>query len=68
MLEILSQSPQDTLTATVYVPESLKGDTLRVPLSISYYNAHGDSHTVDKIVDFYIKGLIDLSVYGIKGN
>ena len=53
------------LTATVYVPESLKGDTLRVPLSISYYNAHGDSHTVDKIVDFYIKGLIDLSVYGV---
>ena len=53
------------LTATVYVPESLKGDTLRVPLSISYFNAHGDSHTVDKIVDFYIKGLIDLSVYGI---
>jgi len=53
------------LTATVYVPENLKGDTLRVPLSISYYNAHGDSHTVDKIVDFYIKGLIDLSVYGI---
>lgn len=54
------------LTATVYVPENLKGDTLRVPLSISYYNAHGDSHTVDRIVDFYIKGLIDLSVYGIR--
>ena len=53
------------LTATVYVPENLKGDTLRIPLSISYYNAHGDSHTVDKIVDFYIKGLIDLSVYGV---
>ncbi|MDH3610219.1 MAG: hypothetical protein OEM79_00505 [Nitrosopumilus sp.] len=53
------------LTATVYVPENLKGDTLRIPLSISYYNAHGDSHIVDKIVDFYIKGLIDLSVYGI---
>ncbi|MDH3676811.1 MAG: hypothetical protein OEQ12_00725 [Nitrosopumilus sp.] len=53
------------LTATVYVPENLKGDTLRVPLSISYYNSHGDSHTIDKIVDFYIKGLIDLSVYGV---
>jgi hypothetical protein len=53
------------LTATVYVPENLKGDTLRIPLSISYYNAHGDLHTVDKIVDFYIKGLIDLSVYGV---
>ena len=53
------------LTATVYVPESLKGDTLRIPLSISYYNAHGDQQTINKIVDFYIKGLIDLSVYGI---
>jgi hypothetical protein len=38
---------------------------LRIPLSISYYNAHGDQHTIDKIVDFYIKGLIDLSIYGI---
>jgi hypothetical protein len=54
------------LTATVYVPENLKGDTLRIPLSISYYNAHGVSQTIDKIVDFYIKGLIDLTVYGIK--
>jgi hypothetical protein len=53
------------LTATVYVPENLKGDTLRIPLTIKYYNAHGDQHSVDKIVDFYIKGLIDLSVYGI---
>ncbi len=54
------------LTATVYVPENLKGDTLRIPLSISYYNAHGDLHTIDKIVDFYIKGLIDLSIYGVR--
>jgi hypothetical protein len=54
------------LTATVYVPENLKGDTLRIPLSISYYNTHGDLHTIDKIVDFYIKGFIDLSVYGIR--
>ncbi len=53
------------LTATVYVPENLKGDTLRIPMTIQYYNAHGVQHSVDKIVDFYIKGLIDLSVYGI---
>ncbi len=53
------------LTATIYIPENLKGDTLRIPLSITYYNAHGDQHTVDKIVDFYIKGFIDLSIYGI---
>ncbi len=53
------------LTATVYVPESLKGETLRIPLTIKYYNTHGDLQSVDKIVDFYIKGLIDLSIYGI---
>lgn len=53
------------LTATVYVPESLKEDTLRIPLSIKYYNAHGDLQTVSKIVDFYIKGLIDLTIYDI---
>jgi len=53
------------LTATVYVPESLKGDTLRIPLSISYYNAHGDKEVISKIVDFYIKGLIDLSVFNV---
>ncbi len=53
------------LTATVYVPEGLKGDTLRIPLSISYYNAHGDLKTISKIVDFYIKGLIDLRVFNV---
>ena len=53
------------LTATVYVPEGLKGDTLRIPLSISYYNAHGDQQTISKIVDFYIKGLIDLRIFNV---
>ena len=53
------------LTATVYVPEGLKGDTLRIPLLISYYNAHGDKHEISKIVDFYIKGLIDLRVFNV---
>jgi len=53
------------LTATVYVPESLKGDTLRIPLSISYYNTHGDLHEISKIVDFYIKGLIDLTIFNV---
>lgn len=53
------------LTATVYVPEGLRGDTLRIPLLISYYNAHGDKHEISKIVDFYIKGLIDLRVFNV---
>jgi hypothetical protein len=53
------------LTATVYVPANLKDDTLRIPLSIKYYNAQGALQTVSKIVDFYIKGLIDLSIYDV---
>ncbi|NQV40631.1 MAG: hypothetical protein HQ505_08930 [Nitrosopumilus sp.] len=53
------------LTATVYVPESLKGDTLRIPLLISYYNSHGDLEQISKIVDFYIKGLIDLTIFNV---
>jgi len=53
------------LTATVYVPENLKEDTLRIPLSISYYNAHGDLQIISKIVDFYIRGLIDLTIYDV---
>lgn len=53
------------LTATVYVPEGLKGDTLRIPLTISFYNAHGDQQIISKIVDFYIKGLIDLTIFNI---
>ena len=54
------------LTATVYVPEEVKGDTLRIPLDITYYNAHGEQLTISKIVDFYIKGFIDLSIYGVR--
>ncbi|MDH3765135.1 MAG: hypothetical protein OER82_04925 [Nitrosopumilus sp.] len=49
----------------VYVPESLKGDTLRAPIEITYFNAHGDKHTLSRIADFYVKGLIDLSVYNV---
>ena len=53
------------LTATVYVPEGLKDDTLRIPLTISFYNAHGDQQIISKIVDFYIKGLIDLTIFNV---
>ena len=55
-----------SFVADVYIPESLKGDTLRIPLSISYYNTHGDKETISKILDFYIRGLIDLTVFNVK--
>jgi len=53
------------IESDVYVPESLKGETLRVPMEITYFNAHGDQHTISRIVDFYIKGLIDASIFNI---
>ena len=53
------------ITTTVYVPETLSGETLRIPLEVSYYNAHGDRVTVSKIVDFFVKGLIELSVFNV---
>ena len=72
---VLSQSSWDLgqiesdsteiITTTVYVPENLSGETLRIPLEISYYNAHGDKITISKIVDFFIKGLIDLTVFNV---
>lgn len=54
------------LEADVYVPESLKGETLRVPMELVYFNAHGDQHTISRIVDFYIKGLIDARIYDVQ--
>ena len=56
----------NSFIADVYIPESLKGDTLRIPLSISYYNTHGDKETISKILDFYIRGLIDLTIFNVK--
>ncbi len=49
----------------IYVPESLKGDTLRAPIEIIYFNAHGDKQTISRIADFFVKGFIDLSIYNI---
>jgi len=49
----------------VYIPPSLKGETLRAPIEITYFNAHGDKKTISRIADFYIKGLIDLTIYNV---
>jgi len=49
----------------VYVPASLKGETLRAPIEITYFNAHGDKHTISRIADFFVKGLIDLTIYNV---
>ncbi len=53
------------LELDVYVPDTLKGASLRAPMDITYFNSHGDSKTISRIVDFYVKGLIDASIYDV---
>ena len=35
-------------------------------MEISYYNSHGEAKTVTRVTDFYINGLVDPYVYGVK--
>ncbi len=49
----------------VYVPGTLDRDTLRAPMEVTYFNAHGDKLTISRIVDFYVKGLIDARIYNV---
>lgn len=58
-------SSSETITMTAYIPETLSGQTLRLPLEVSYVDAHGDAVSEVRTVDFYVRGLVELSVYGI---
>ena len=48
------------------IPESIKNEPLHLPMTITYYNAHGEKQTVTRVADFYINGLVDPSIYGVK--
>ena len=50
----------------VFVPESLKNEPLRIPMKITYFNAHGDKQSLTRVADLYINGLIKPSIYGVK--
>lgn len=54
------------LGATIYVPGSLSGEVLRVPLDISYINTQGDSQSATRVVDLYVRGLIDARIYDVR--
>jgi len=54
-----------TVQGTVYIPDSVKSETLRLPLEITYYNTQGDLQTLSRIVDYYVRGLIDVRIYDI---
>ena len=60
--------PQSSVTFSlkVFVPETVKNEPLHLPMTISYYDAHGELETVTRVTDFYINGLVDPSIYGVK--
>ena len=61
-------APQSSVTFSlkVFVPETVKNEPLHLPMTISYYDAHGELETVTRVTDFYINGLVDPSIYGVK--
>lgn len=50
----------------ILVPDTLKSETLRLPMDITYFNAHGEQTATTRMVDFYVNGLIDISANNIK--
>tara|TARA_B100000674_G_scaffold12855_1_gene9554 strand:+ start:2851 stop:4149 length:1299 start_codon:yes stop_codon:yes gene_type:complete len=61
-------NPQSSVTFSlkVFVPETVKNEPLHLPMTITYYDAHGELETVTRVTDFYINGLVDPSIYGVK--
>tara|TARA_Y100000590_G_scaffold172124_1_gene196872 strand:- start:1588 stop:2895 length:1308 start_codon:yes stop_codon:yes gene_type:complete len=55
-----------TFSLKVFVPETIKNEPLHLPMKITYYDAHGTEQSVTRVTDFYINGLVDASVYGVK--
>jgi len=53
-------------TFRIYIPENVRSETLRTPMQITYFNAHGDRVIDNRIVDFYINGLIDAKIYDVR--
>jgi len=61
----IAPGTKKSLEFDVYVPGSMSSQTLRTPMQISYFNAHGEQNTLSRIVDFYVKGLIDVTIYDV---
>lgn len=53
------------LVANAYVPGTLSDEVLRIPLLISYLDAHGNAQSVTRMADFYVRGFIDTRIYDI---
>lgn len=49
----------------IYVPDKLKDETLHAPMNVTYFNAHGETQSVLRTIDFYVNGLIKASIYNV---
>ncbi len=60
-------NPKSTkyFTFHVYIPEGVRGNTLRAIMDVTHFNAHGDQVNTQRSVDFFINGLIDARIYNI---
>ena len=54
------------ITFNVYVPDNLKNAVLHAPMDITFFDAHGERKTVSRSVDFYVSGLIEISIYNVQ--
>ena len=54
------------IITSAYVPGTLRDEVLRIPLLVSYLNAHGDRQSVTRFADFYVQGFIDARIYNVK--
>ena len=54
------------LSFDIYIPQSIKDAPLHVPMDITYFDAHGTQHTISRSVDFFIRGLIDVTIYDVE--
>ncbi|MDI1494903.1 MAG: putative exported protein [Cenarchaeum symbiont of Oopsacas minuta] len=53
------------ITTNIYVPGDLASKTIKFPLNIKYFDAQGLVQNVERTVDIYVQGLVDLHIYGI---
>jgi len=62
----ISSNSSAEFKINIFVPESIKNESLHLPMQVSYYNSHGEAKTVTRVTDLYINGLVDPYVYGVK--
>lgn len=53
-------------TFNIYIPDNLRNAVLHTPMDITYFDAHGEQQTVTRNVDFYVSGLIEITIYDVQ--